>query len=217
MGVADVGDHAHVGPDDVGQIVDLARAVHAHLQHAHLHGAVQAQDGQGQTDVVVEVPLGLQHPEPGAQHGGDHVLGRGLAHAAGDGHKGDVEPGFIPGGQVPQRPLGVGHLYIELILPIALPLPGGKTAHRAALQGGVDIGVAVEPVPHQGDEQGAGVHVPAICIYLLDDGRCILKGAKQGAVHGLKQLAQGDLFHRLQTPSLLASRDFWMMISHSWP
>ena len=217
VGIADVGDDPNVGPDDVGQIVDLAGAVHAHLQHTHLHGAVQAQDGQGQADVVVKVPLGLQHPEPGAQHGGDHVLGRGLAHAAGDGHKWDVEPGLIPGGQVPQGPLGVGHLHIELILPIALPLPGGETAHCAALQGGVDIGVAVEPVPHQGDEQGAGVHVPAVRVHLLHDGGGILKGAQQSSVHGLKQLAQSDLFHGCYSPFFLASRDFWMTTSHSWP
>ena len=191
--------------------------VHAQLQHGNFVLPAEAQQGHGHADLVVQVALGLEHPVLLPQHRRHHVLGGGLTHRARQGHHRYGELFLVILGQIPQGPLGVGHLHIELILPIALPLPGGETAHCAALQGGVDVGVAVEPVPHQGDEQGAGVHVPAVRVHFLNDGGGILKGAQQSSVHGLKQLAQSDLFHGCYSPFFLASRDFWMTTSHSWP
>ena len=81
VGVADVGDDPHLGLDDAAQIVDLPEVVHAHLHHGHLVALVQPQQGQGQADVIVEVPLGLEHLIFDAQNGGQHILGGGLAHA----------------------------------------------------------------------------------------------------------------------------------------
>ena len=195
VGVPDVGDDSHVRLDDLPQVVDLPRAVHPHLQHADLTAPVQPQQGQGQADVVVVIALGLEHPVPGAQHGGDHVLGGGLAHAARHGDEGDGESGLVPGGQVPQGPLGAGHLDIESVGAVALPFPGGEAAQSAPLQGGVDVGVPVEPLSHQGDEQGAGVDGPAVGVHPLDDHVLIPEVAQQRAVDGLQKLGQSDGFH----------------------
>ena len=65
-------------------------------------------------------------------------------------HKGDREAVLVPGGQVPQGPLGVLYLNIKAVLPIALPLPLGETARRSPLQSGVDVGVAVKALPPPG-------------------------------------------------------------------
>ena len=59
MGVSDVGDHAHVGPDDVGQVIDFTQLVHAHLHHAQVIAPVQAQQGQRQPHIIIEVSFRL--------------------------------------------------------------------------------------------------------------------------------------------------------------
>ena len=133
VGVADVGDDRHVGGDDTGQVVDLAEVVHAHLQHAQLMLGVQAEEGQGQADLVVVVALGLQDPELLAQDRGDHVLGRGLAHAAGDADDRDGELGLIGPGHLAQGLHRVLHQNIELPRHRLLRGHGGQAAQGAAL------------------------------------------------------------------------------------
>ena len=56
VGVTDVGDDSHLGSHDIAEVVDLPRLIHAHLQHAHLVGVVQTQQGQGQANVVIKLP-----------------------------------------------------------------------------------------------------------------------------------------------------------------
>lgn len=68
--------------------------------------------------------------------------------------------------------------------------PGGSR-----LQGGADIGVAVEALPHQGEEQGTGVDVPAVCIHAAD--RPVQTGFRpdQRTAHGGEQVPYCDGFH----------------------
>ena len=101
MGIADVGDHRHVRRGQVHQVGDLSKVVHPHLQHADLVLAVQAEEGEGKAQLVVEVPLGFQHLVLLAQDGGHHVLGGGLAHAAGDADHRDGELGLVGLGRWP--------------------------------------------------------------------------------------------------------------------
>ena len=195
VGVANIRDDPHIGLDDTGQIVDLAKFVHPHLQHRDLMAGVQLQQGQRQTYVVIVVALRLEHLVSDAQNGGQHILGGGLAHAAGHADQRDCKPVFMPNGQVPEGLLGVLHLHIELSRQAAVPLQGGDAAGGAPLQGGVHIGVAVEAFPHQREEQGAGMDGPAVRLYLGDGSIQPVKASQQAAVYRLQQLSQGDGFH----------------------
>ena len=62
VGVADVGDHRHIRGGNLGQIVDL-RSDSSHLQHTDLVLGRQTEQGQGKTQLVVEVSLRFQNPE----------------------------------------------------------------------------------------------------------------------------------------------------------
>lgn len=157
MGIPDVGDNGHVGLHDAAEILDLPEVIHAHLDHADLVVAVEPQKGEGQPNLIIEISLRLEDLEPLPQYRGHHILGRGLAHAARNGHKGDAELLLVMPGQIPQRLLGTAHFDIELAGQIALPLPLGKAARRPALQGFVQEGVSVKPLPHQGNEQRARI------------------------------------------------------------
>ncbi len=57
---ADVGDDAPVGRGDARQCGNLARVVHAHLDHGDFMLRHQAQQLQGQAEVVVQVTLGFE-------------------------------------------------------------------------------------------------------------------------------------------------------------
>ena len=92
---------------------------------------------------------------------------------------------------------------------------GGEAAQGSPFQSGVDIGVAVEAFPHQGDKQGAGVNGPAVGLYLSDGGVQSGERPQQTAVHRLQQLLQGNGLHH--SPSFRASSDIWIMVSHSLP
>ena len=85
VGVADVGPDPHVGPGDVDEHADLAGVVHAELHHGDVGRRAQLHQRDRQAEVVVQVAAVLHHPVAGAEHGGDRVLGGGLAGAAGDG------------------------------------------------------------------------------------------------------------------------------------
>ncbi len=202
VGVPDVGNEGHVRLHQPAQIVDLPCVVHPQLHHAHLMAPLQLEQGEGHADVVVEVPLRFVDAEFCPQHGGYHVLGGGLAHRAGDGDKWDIEPFFVIPGQLPQGALGGAHLDVEFAGEIALPLPGGKAARRPRLQGSVNEGVAVEPLPLQGDEQAARLNAPAVGAHLAHHGVQILKLSQQGTVYRLYQLSQCQCLHKIWRSSL---------------
>ena len=110
VGVADVGPHPHVGLGDVHQHPDLAGVVHAQFHHRDVGCGAQLDERDRQAQVVVQVAAVLDHAVSRAEHGGDGVLGGGLAGAAGDRH--DAGPRGAPHrpGQVLQRLQRVGDL-----------------------------------------------------------------------------------------------------------
>ena len=162
MGVADIGDHGHVGPHHLPQVADFAKVVHSGLNNRRLVLRAQAQQSQGRADVVVEVLRRFQAAVFGPQYGGNHLLGGRLAHAAGDLDKGDLE--FVPvgGRQGLQGQPGVVHLDIKFIAPQFFGQSGAQTSGCAALQRRVDEVVSVKLFPHPGDEQAAGALLPAV-------------------------------------------------------
>ena len=202
VGVADVGDEGHIRLHQPGQVVDFPGVVHAQLHHTHLMLRLQPEQGEGHADVVVEIPLRFVDAEPCPQHRRRHILGGGLPHRAGDGDEGDGEELFVVPGQLPQGALGGAHLDVKLAGQIALPLPGGEAARRPRLQRGIDEGVAVEPLPLQGDEQAAGGDIPAVGAHLDGLGVQIVKVPQQGAVHRLQQLSQCQCLHNDGAPLL---------------
>ena len=152
VGVADVGDHGDVRPHHGPQILDLTKVVHARFDHRRLVLRGQAQQGQGRTDVVIEILRGLEDVQLRLQHGGDHFLRGGFAHAAGDLHEGDLK--FVPvgGGQVPQGQTSIRYLDVELIRTDILGQLGAQAPCRTGVQRRVDKLVAVELLPHPGQE-----------------------------------------------------------------
>ncbi len=145
------------------QVVDLAGVVHAHLDHCRMMLRTQLEQGQRQSDVVVQVALGRQHTlgraaEMCAQDRRAHFLDRGLAVAAGDAQERNRETAAPGGGELAQRE--------------------ARVIHRDQRQAGVGLGpdacdhgaggplgqhlahvvVAVEALALQCDEQHAGDH-----------------------------------------------------------
>ena len=80
-------DQRHRRRGERGERGDLARMVHAELDHRGAVGGAQAEQGQRHADMVVEVAGGRMGgvAEPGAQQRGGHLGDGGLAVAAGDG------------------------------------------------------------------------------------------------------------------------------------
>ena len=177
--------------------------VHAGLDDRRLVGVVQAQQGQGGADVVIEVLRRLQDAVLLGENGGDHVLGGGLPHAAGDLHHGDGELLPVMAGQVLQGQAGVRHLDVELVGPQVLRELRAEDARRPLVQGSADEAVAVELLPHDGDEKAPGGDVPAV----RGDGADILRplpGVPPDAADSLLDLTDA---HGLHAQVLLTARD----------
>ena len=88
----DRGHDADRRPRHRGEVGDLARHVHAHLEHRRLVLRAEAQERQRQPDLVVLVALALERPPGGAEDRRDRLLRRRLGDAAGDPDDERVEP-----------------------------------------------------------------------------------------------------------------------------
>ena len=142
-----------------GQASDLARMVHAHLDHAHAVGITQPQQRERNTDVVVEVAArgkGRLCAQVRHQNGGDHFLGRGLAVAAGDGNQRALEATAPAARQRTQRTAGIGHP--QRGHTNALGKHFGQHGGCTGVDGGVNESMAIEAVAAQRDVQVTGAH-----------------------------------------------------------
>ena len=74
MGRADMGDDGGIGAGDVGQHADFPGMIHSHLPHAVAVALVAGKDGEGKTNVVVEVPGRRIDGSPTGEHGGEKIL-----------------------------------------------------------------------------------------------------------------------------------------------
>ena len=145
---ADVDDHRQIGFPDLRQVGHLPEMVHAHLQHGDLGILRHRQNAHGHTDVVVVVGGGLGGPEAGFQHRGDHLLGGGFAHGAGDAHHLHTDPAALAVCDLAQ---GDAHIVDHNggVIPIAML---AQHRRRALFQG---LGHEVVSVPGtlQGQEE----------------------------------------------------------------
>ena len=177
----------------------------------------EPEKGLGNADVVVEVAIRLEHPKLLAEHSGGHILGSGLAHAAGDGDDLDIELAAIISRQVTQRQQGVRHQDIELIRPVVRQLVVGEGTHGAVFQGLSNVGVTIEPLPHQGDKEGALGHGTAVGIHRAYLGVQVHHSAQQGSAGGLQNLTQCHCFHSCCIlPSLCPGRSVTAFPAASW-
>ena len=155
----------HAGAGDVGQVGDLARVVHAQLDHRRLMRGGEAQQRQRQAHVVVEVALRGQGRIAlvGAQHGGQHLRDGGLAVAAGHGYQRQIKLSAPAGRQRAQGRQGVGHLNAGQARRLQPAMGnGGGGAGRAGLG---QKGVGVETLALQGHEQVAGLQRAGVGVH----------------------------------------------------
>ena len=104
-------DQRHRRTGNPRQRGDLARMVHAQLDHSQPVRRIQPQQCQRQADLVVQVALGCQRRLrlPGPQDRRDHLRHGSLAVASGDGDQRQLEARAPAGGQLTQRQFGVVH------------------------------------------------------------------------------------------------------------
>jgi hypothetical protein len=102
----------HGGRRYPGQPRHFSGMVHAYFNHGAAVCGTQAQQGQGQANVVVEVALGCQRllACPGAQDAGHHLSHRGFSVAACHRHQRQLELLAPPTSQLAQGLSTVGHL-----------------------------------------------------------------------------------------------------------
>ena len=85
VGDTDVGDDSDIGRSDFGERSNLARMIHSQFPNADLVLRCRLQNRPRKTDVIVEIPFCFRDPEARAENGGDEILRRRFAVAAGDG------------------------------------------------------------------------------------------------------------------------------------
>ena len=164
MGLAHAGDQAAGGLDDARQLGDFAGGAGAHFHDGQVGAFVDAEEGEGDADVVVEVRLGGYHVVLLGQDGGDELLGGGLAVGAGDADHRDVELAAVVGGQLLQHFQGI-------LNDDALPSAPGRPFEQEAVDDGIAgtrlQGVQGEIVPverfsFQGKKHRAVLDFPAV-------------------------------------------------------
>ena len=160
MAHADIRDDADVRPCHAGQRRDLPEPLHPHLDDGRLGRAVEAEEGLGEPDLVIEVALRLEGPVGAGEHVGDHLLGGRLADASGDPHAADGEFGAVGLRDLHQRALGVLHVEHGAGAVVA---PLVRDCRRGAqTQGGGDEVVPVEPLPLERHEEAALRQAPGV-------------------------------------------------------
>ena len=145
---------------DTGKLRHLPEAGDPHLDYGDLMLRLDARDGHRHADLVVEIPLGLEHAVARAEHGGDHLLCGGLADAAGDAHHGQRERRAVGRGDPLNCLLHIVHQQHGPGLTLRDAL--GQAAGRTFVKGRRDVIVAVHLLTPVGDEEVAGLHPAAV-------------------------------------------------------
>ena len=142
------------------------------------------QQGQGQTDVVVQVTPRRPYPARLAEDGGDHLLGGGLAVAAGQGDDAAGEAVAMGGGQLAEGQAGVRDL------PLGQIDGQGSLDHEgsgALVTGAGGEVMAIVALARQGHEETAAQVLAAVDTHATK--ACV--GTQQPATHPGDGLVQG--------------------------
>jgi hypothetical protein len=81
-----IGPHPKVWLRNLDQAFDLTGRTHAKLDHRDLRSGAQLEQGERDTDVVVEIAVTPEHAVTGSEGLRRQLFGRGLADASGNGH-----------------------------------------------------------------------------------------------------------------------------------
>jgi hypothetical protein len=150
----DARDRGHVGLGEHGESADLPRCRHAHLQNGRGVRGREAQEGEGQAVLVVEIAFGLEHRPPRGEKVRRHVLRGRLADRPR--HRHDRERGFAAHvtGEIGEAFRGVGHPHPGEAGG-RLRVPVDESHAGSALRGLGEEVVPVEPRALDRDEEGA--------------------------------------------------------------
>ncbi len=148
----DVRDHPHLGACHPRQIVDLPLPPHRQLHHRRLVGGVQIEQRERHPDLVVVVAGGAGRLPAHREYGGDHLLGRRLPGAAGDGDDPRRQNASIRRGQRPER---LQCIRDDDRRACRRDLAGHERGRGPSFEGLPHEVVAVEAFPLQRDEQRA--------------------------------------------------------------
>ena len=174
VGHADTGDDAHIRTGGTSQTVDLARMAHAHFNDRILGAAANAHQGAGHAQLIVLVALGLDGLAKAGKGRIGHLLGGGLAHAAGHAHHLGVILAAV---------VGTHHHHRVVAVRAEDGLLRRNTLHRvvhhhvnsAVFQCLCRKVVAVKFFAREGHKDAAGPHLAAVGghrlhLYLFRDG-----------------------------------------------
>ncbi len=84
MGGADHGHHRGIRSPYVGEDADLPGMVHAHFPDAKALRSITREDGEGKSDMVVEIAGGRIDASAPGEDGGEKILRRSFSVTAGD-------------------------------------------------------------------------------------------------------------------------------------
>ena len=138
----------------------LTEARDPHFDDGDLVGGRDAGKRHRHADLVVEVFIGLADLPAAGQDSGDHLLGRGLAHAARDADDRQAERVAVCRGDILQSALNV--VRDDDASPLLLRDPFGQAADRALVECGGDIIVSVDALALISDKEIAGQNLAAV-------------------------------------------------------
>src|SRR5690606_4473259 len=189
---------------DAGEPGDLARAVHAELDHRGSMAGPQAEDRQGHPDLVVEV-AGRRQPalatECAGQDRREHLLDRGLAVAPGDRDHHRLEAPAPAAGEFAQCAPGVGHAQHRW--PQAVDVALDHHGARPPLARGRGEVVPIEALAPKRDEELPGKQLARVGAHARD--RLVAPAVKHADVEPVERLAQAERAHACPPSSRSAS------------
>ena len=205
-----VGDQADARARDLHQLFDVTATIRPHLDHRAHVAVVQAQQRHRHTQVIVQIAAGGQARPALRQDGGDHLLDRGLAVAAGDTDQRPLELRARFARRGGQGRLDVRHHDLRQRQRQATRHDG--TGGTGAGRGGHEI-MSVGVLTAQRGEQVAGGQLAAVDGDLVEG--AIL--AVQAPVTGGGELLQGADHVVARSPSTLRTTAASLKARRSWP
>ena len=82
MAASDVGHHYHIRYCDPGQAFHLAEVRNTHFHNGHFMFLPDGKNGQGKSDLIIEVACGFLYTIFRAKNRSDHFFGTGFTHAS---------------------------------------------------------------------------------------------------------------------------------------
>ena len=163
MGLAHVGNQAVSRLAHPGEGRNVVGMVRTHFHDGDFRVRANAEDRQGYADIVVQVPLRGRDPEMRGQDFTDELLGGRLAVRAGQADDRDFQLLPMVGREFLQGPEGIRETEETGVVALGIVIDDGIGGTR--VEGFQGIGVAVESLALEGNEDLAGLEGPGIRIH----------------------------------------------------